>query len=155
MTGRPLLAVGWLAVLGLVAAALTAYLGGGFQRHFFLAVGSVALVLVAHLTLFLYLLRCRRAIAELVAASGLKPEFARAAREQPRRLTPWLGGVVLALAAAVVAGGAAYTNALPLWVHQVLIWLAIAAQAGAVGIESRVMAEHRALVAAINARLTA
>lgn len=155
MTGRPLLAVGWLAALGLIAAALTAYLGGGFQHHFLLAVGSMALISVVHLTLFLYLRRSRHAIAALVSASGVEGEFAEVALAQARLLTPWLAGMVILLAAAALAGGAAYTNALPLWVHHVLVWLAIAGQAGTVFIESRVLAEHRALVAALNARLTA
>ena len=155
MTGRPLIAVGIVATLGLVAAALAAYAGVGFPRHLLLGVGAVALLLVAHLTLLVYLVRSRKVVIELVASAGLEPELASAADRQVRLLFPWLAGFALITVATIVAGGAAFTNSLPLAVHHALAWMAVAAQGAVVWIESRLMAEHRGLVAAINTRLTA
>lgn len=159
MMGRALLIVGAMATLGLAAAAVLGYMlqgpaGSEMSRHVLVALASCLLLLFSHCWIMFYLIGTGKAIKEAVNEHKLDPDLIEETKRYKNRSYPSLMlAMALAMATFILGGGAA-TGVLPVWIHHVLFWAALAAQARTLWIEKGVLEANERLMADIDRRLT-
>jgi MFS family permease len=158
MMGRALLIVGVMATLGLAVTAvlgyrLTGMVGSEMSRHVLVALASCLLLLFSHCWIMFYLIGTGKAIKEAVNEHKLDPELIEETKRYKNRSYPSLMlAMALAMATFILGGGAA-TGVLPVWIHHVLFWAALAAQARTLWIEKGVLEANEKLMADIDRRL--
>ena len=164
MMGRALLIVGAMATLGLAAAAVLGYffiqgpIGSEMykeemSRHVLLALFSCLLLLFSHCWIMFYLIGTGKAIKEAVNEHKLDPDLIEETkRYKNRSYPPLMLAMGLAMATFILGGGAA-TGTLPVWIHHVLFWAALAAQVRTLWIEKGVLDANEKLMADIDRRL--
>lgn len=155
MMGRALLIVGSLATVGLVAAAVVAYLDQPFSFHLLLALLSSLLLLFSHCWIMFYLIGTGKAIKQAVAEHGLEPELVAETRLYKNRTFPWIMLAMGLAMATFILGGGVYTQAVPSWVHHALFWVTLVAQLWTLWIEQQVLLANHRLMMGINQRLRA
>jgi MFS family permease len=158
MMGRALLIVGAMATLGLAAAAVLGYMltgpvGRDMSRHVLVALASCLLLLFSHCWIMFYLIGTGKAIKEAVNENKLDPDLIEETkRYKNRSYPPLMLAMALAMATFILGGGAA-TGVLPVWIHHVLFWAALAAQARTLWIEKGVLEANEKLMADIDRKL--
>ena len=158
MMGRALLIVGAMATIGLAATAvlgymLTSMVGPEMSRQVLVALASCLLLLFSHCWIMFYLIGTGKAIKEAVNEHRLDPNLIEETkRYKNRSYPPLMLAMALAMATFILGGGAA-TGTLPVWVHHVLFWAALAAQARTLWIEKAVLDANEKLMADIDRKL--
>jgi MFS family permease len=158
MMGRALLIVGAAATIGLAATAVLGYMltglvGPEMSRHVLIALASCLLLLFSHCWIMFYLIGTGKAIKEAVNENKLDPDLIEETKRYKNRSYPSLMlAMALAMATFILGGGAA-TQVLPVWIHHVLFWLALAAQVRSLWIEKTVLDANEKLMADIDRRL--
>jgi hypothetical protein len=158
MMGRALLIVGAMATLGLVAAAVLGYMlpgpvGPDMSRHVLVSLASCLLLLFSHCWIMFYLIGTGKAIKDAVNEHKLDADLIEETKRYKNRSYPSLMlAMALAMATFILGGGAA-TGVLPSWVHHLLFWAALAAQARTLWIEKGVLEANERLMADIDRRL--
>jgi hypothetical protein len=159
MMGRALLVVGWLATLGVVAAAAVGYAVGGerdrFELHVLLALVASLLLLFSHCWIMFYLIGTGKAIKRTVAEQGWEGELVAKTRDFKNRTGPALMLAMGLAMATFIVGMPVYTGVLPVWVHHALFYLALAAQGWALVREGAVLSANERLIRDLNRRLEA
>jgi hypothetical protein len=156
--GRALLIVGAMATLGLATAAVFGYLlhgpvGPEMSRHVLVALASCLLLLFSHCWIMFYLIGTGKAIKEAVNEHKLEAELIEETKKYKNRSYPSLMlAMALAMATFILGGGAA-TGVLPVWIHHVLFWAALAAQGRSLWIEKGVLEANERLMIDIDRRL--
>lgn len=158
MMGRALLIVGAMATIGLAATAvlgytLTSMVGPEMSRHVLVALASCLLLLFSHCWIMFYLIGTGKAIKEAVNEHKLDPNLIEETKKYKNRsYPPLMLAMALAMATFILGGGAA-TGTLPVWVHHVLFWAALAAQVRTLWIEKTVLDANEKLMADIDRKL--
>jgi hypothetical protein len=147
---RSMLVLGAMAAAGLVAAAVVGFAGLPFLAHLGAALGSTLLLLLSHSWVLIYLAGCQRLLRPVGgdATSPVLPDWR-------RRVLPWTLAAILLAAALFLVGGGVYIHTQPAWLHQLLFWLALVAQGGALWQESRALAANDRRLAQLDARQAA
>ncbi len=158
MMGRALLIVGFMATLGLAATAVLGYLlvspvGSEMSRHVLVALASCLLLLFSHCWIMFYLIGTGKAIKDAVNENRLDPDLIEQTKAYKNKsYPPLMLAMGLAMATFILGGGAA-TGTLPVWIHHVLFWAALAAQLRTLWIEKGVLEANERLMADIDRRL--
>lgn len=158
MMGRALLIVGAMATIGLAVTAVLGYflqgpVGPEMSRHVLVALASCLLLLFSHCWIMFYLIGTGKAIKEAVNEHKLDPNLIEETkRYKNRSYPPLMLAMALAMATFILGGGAA-TGVLPVWIHHVLFWAALAAQARTLWIEKSVLEANEKLMADIDRKL--
>lgn len=158
MMGRALLIVGAMATIGLAATAvlgymLTSMVGPEMSRHVLVALASCLLLLFSHCWIMFYLIGTGKAIKEAVNEHKLDPNLIEETKKYKNRsYPPLMLAMGLAMATFILGGGAA-TGTLPVWIHHVLFWAALAAQVRTLWIEKTVLDANEKLMADIERKL--
>lgn len=158
MMGRALLMIGAVATIGLAATAvlgymLTAPVGREMTRHVLVALFSCLLLLFSHCWIMFYLIGTGKAIKEAVNEHKLDPNLIEETkRYKNRSYPPLMLAMALAMATFILGGGAA-TGTLPVWIHHVLFWAALAAQLRTLWIEKIVLEANEKLMIDIDRKL--
>lgn len=150
-----MIVVGAVAAAGLAATGLAAYAGAPMQVHLLLALSSFFLLVLAHSWTVLYLYGTARAVRAVVGSEGLPADLAEPGARAARRALPWALALLVLLAVNTWVGGRLYIRVTPAWVHALLSWGMVAAQALAVAAEARLLAANHRRMAAVNALLRA
>jgi len=153
MMGRSLLIVGSLATLGLVGAAVLAYMDQPFIVHVGVALLASLLLLFSHSWIMFYLIGTGKAIKEAVLAHDLDRGSIEDTKVYKNRSYPWM---MLAMGLAMttfILGGGVYTGVIPHWIHHSLFWLTLAAQLRTLWIEQQVLVANERLMGKINQHL--
>jgi hypothetical protein len=170
MMGRALLLLGLLATLGLIGAAGLGYwmhwetatnlvhqLGSPghdlLRAHVLLGLGACLVLLFSHCWILLYLLATGRVVASLVRENGLPGEIAARSGALRRRALPWLGLALGTALGTVLLGSAAFAGGSRIVFHHALFYVALAAQARALWIETGVLRDNHRLLADLGRRL--
>jgi 4-hydroxybenzoate polyprenyltransferase len=149
-----------MATAGLVVTGVLGYLlaspaDAGLPRHVLLGLASALLLLFAHCWIMFYLIGTGKAIKDAVKEHGLESDIVEATKSYKNRSYPMLMlALGLAMATFILGGGVA-TGAVPNWVHHVLFYSTLLAQARALQLEHRVLVENERLMADVNRRLAA
>lgn len=160
MMGRALLVIGWLATLGLAAAAGLGYAIPvpeltAARTHIFASLIATLLLVFAHCWIFLYLLGTGRLIRKVVADYGLEDSLIEATRQLHRDLFPPLLTALGLTIATFVLGSGALAGGVPAWVHHGLFYATLVVQVRALWVEQRVLADNARRIAGLDARLAA
>ena len=158
MMGRALLIIGFMATLGLIAAAVLGYALHGptspdMPRHVLVALASCLLLLFSHCWIMFYLIGTGKAIKEAVKEHGLEPRFVEETKRFKNVSYPWLMLAMATAMATFILGGGAATGALPAWVHHALFYATVLSQGRALLLEKRVLVDNESLMAEIDRRL--
>lgn len=140
--GRVMVAVGFVAALGMAGVGAHGYAGlpagAGLRQHVLLGLAAVLVFLLAHSWVAFYLLGASRVLGEAPALASLR-----------RRTLPLLGAAVAAGLATFVLGSAVHAGRVPAGLHGALLWVTLALQGWAGWAEWRaVVAAERAVGAA-------
>jgi hypothetical protein len=147
MMRRALLALGLLGTVGLIAAATLGYglhqaAEARARAHVLLSLAATLVVMFSHTWIVLYLLATGGVVSRVVRARGYEPELLERARRLRLRALPWLLAALAAVVATFLVGNLVLSGSAPAPLHQALFYVTLAAQAGAMATESRVLAEH-------------
>jgi hypothetical protein len=158
MMGRALLIVGVMATLGLIASAILGYglhgpLGPDMQRHVLVALASCLLLLFSHCWIMFYLIGTGKAIKDAVKEFGLEQKLVEDTKRFKNVSYPWLMLAMGTAMATFILGGGAATGSLPPWLHHILFYATLLAQARALQLEARVLVENESLMADVDRRL--
>ncbi|HEY4573181.1 MAG TPA: hypothetical protein VIJ26_04440 [Thermoanaerobaculia bacterium] len=158
--GRSLWFLGALATVGVVVTAVFGYglhspADAGMPRHVVAALASTLPLMLAHSWILLYLLGTGKVIRDAVRDGGLDPAPLARSRRLRRICYPAILLAIALVMATFLVGGAVADRSAPPWVHHVLFWAAIAAQAGALWIEWWGLAGNESLLVEVDRRLIA
>ena len=158
MMGRALLIVGAMATMGFIASAVLGYTlaaptDADMPLHVLVGLASCLLLLFSHCWIMFYLIGTGKAIKEAVNEHKLDPDLIEETKRYKNRSYPSLMlAMALAMATFILGGGAA-TGVLPVWIHHVLFWAALAAQVRTLWIEKGVLDQNEKLMADLDRRL--
>jgi hypothetical protein len=148
-----LVTAAFLSLAGLIASlflGLTAGDSAGILRHTTTSIFATMLTLLTHSMMMFYFIGKGKAVREAVAEGNLSGDFvARISRARKPVFSIATLAMLLTMAAAIVGGGVD-VRSMPAALHQVLAWLAIAANIAAIRTELRALAESSRVVAAID-----
>jgi hypothetical protein len=148
-----LLTAAFLSIAGLAASlvlGITADDSAGLLRHTTASIFATMLTLLTHSMMMFYFIGKGKAVREAVAEGNLSGDFvARISRARKPVFSIATLAMLLTMAAAIVGGGVD-VRSMPAALHQVLAWLAIAANIAAIRTELRALAESSRVVAAID-----
>lgn len=153
---RALLMIGWLATFGMVATALVGYgveESSWFEVHALGAIGSALLLLFSHCWIMFYLIGTGKAIRVAVEEHQLDREAVERTREFKNRSYPWLMLAIGLVMTVFIVGGGVATRVIPPWIHQLLFFAALAAQAKALREEHAVLRANEQLMGEVAAQL--
>lgn len=154
MMGRTLLVLGWLAAMGLAAAAVFGYQaetgGAAMTPHILIAFFSSLLLLFTHSWVMFFLIGTGKAIREAVQRLHLEPQLIEDTKRFKNESYPWIMAALGTVIATFVLGGGAYAEAVPSWIHHVLFWVTAVVQVRTLLIEGRVLFENDRLMATID-----
>ncbi|HEX4960865.1 MAG TPA: hypothetical protein VF173_08505 [Thermoanaerobaculia bacterium] len=160
MMGRALLIVGALSTLGVIAAAVVGYRLHGatdsnMPLHVLIGLASSLLLLFSHCWIMFYLIGTGKAIKDAVKENALDPAFIEETKRFKNLSYPWLMLAMGLVMAAFIVGGGVATGSVPVWVHHLLFYLAIASQVYALWVEQRVLVGNERLMEDVDRRLAA
>ncbi len=155
--GRALLIIGWMSTAGFVATGVI-----GFQirpeealgLHMLLGLASSLLLLFSHCWIMFYLIGTGKAIKVAVAEHDLDGDAVQLTKDFKNLSYPWMMLAMGLAMAAFIIGAGVHTRVVPVFVHQALYLLAIAAQLKTLIIEHQVLARNERLMGDVSARIS-
>ena len=158
--GRSLWILGALATAGIAVTAALGYglhspADPGMPRHVVAALASSLLLMLSQCWILLYLLGTGKVIRDAVREAGLDPAPLARLRRLRRVCYPAILLSMALVLSTFLVGGEVAAKGAPPWVHHALFWAALAAQAGALGIEWWGLAGNESLLMEVDRRLVA
>jgi len=111
------------------------------------------LVVLLQCLIFGFFIGSGKSIKRVVTENNLGPYWVQKTKDYKNKCYPALMLAIVISAAAAILGGGVASGAIPLWVHEVFVWLALAANARSLWISYKVVVENVNAIHLINAEV--
>jgi hypothetical protein len=140
----------YLATLGLAYSHL---MSAG--SHMLLGLFMTTLMILLQCLIFGFFIGSGKSIKRVVQDNGLSPDWIQKTKDYKNRSYPALMLALLASAAAGIIGGGVLTGAVPVWIHQLLVWAALLLNARSLWLSYKVIVENVQAIHRINGEINA
>ena len=146
------------------ATAFLFYVSTGVLAYFHVLPVGLHMLWGLFTTTLLVLLQCLvfgffigsgKTMKRVVKENGLSPDWIERTKDYKNKCYPPLMLAIVVTTAAAVVGGGVSTQSLPSWVHQTLVWAALATNAWSFWVSYRVIVENVKAIHAINREIAA
>jgi hypothetical protein len=111
------------------------------------------LIVLLQCLIFGFFIGSGKSIKRVVADNNLGAYWIQKTKDYKNKCYPALMLAIVVSAAAAILGGGVASGAIPIWVHEVFIWLALAANARSLWISYKVVVENVNAIHIINAEV--
>src|SRR6202453_2669169 len=111
------------------------------------------LIVLLQCLIFGFFIGSGKSIKRVVADNNLGPFWVQKTKDYKNKCYPALMLAIVISAAAAILGGGVASGAIPIWVHEIFIWLALAANTRSLWISYQVVVENVNAIHLINAEV--
>jgi hypothetical protein len=123
------------------------------EQHMIWGFFVATLIVLLQCLIFGFFIGSGKSIKRVVADNDLEPHWVQKTKHYKNKCYPALMLAIVISAAAAILGGGAASGAVPIWVHEILVWLALAANLRSLWISYRVVIENVNAIHLINAEV--
>jgi hypothetical protein len=111
------------------------------------------LIVLLQCLIFGFFIGSGKSIKRVVADNNLRPYWVQKTKDYKNKCYPALMLAIVISAAAAILGGGVAAGAIPIWVHEIFVWLALAANIRSLWISYKVVVENVKAIHLINAEV--
>jgi hypothetical protein len=111
------------------------------------------LIVLLQCLIFGFFIGSGKSIKRVVADNNLGPYWVQKTKDYKNKCYPALMLAIVISAAAVILGGGVASGTIPIWVHEIFVWFALAANIRSLWISYRVVVENVNAIHLINAEI--
>ncbi len=111
---------------------------------------TALLIIFLQCLVFGFFINSGKSIKKVVKDNGLSPEWIQKTKDYKNRCYPMLMLALLVSVTAAIVGGGVSVGAVPVWIHQVLVWAALGINIYSLSISYRVVVENVKAIHRIN-----
>jgi hypothetical protein len=139
----------FLAIMGMAYGHILA------PYHMLLGFFMATMIILLQCLIFGFFIGSGKSIKQKVQEFGLSPDWIQKTKDYKNKSYPALMLAIVVTAAAAVLGGGAGAGAVPIWVHQAFIWMALALNLRSLWISYRTIVENVEAIHRMNAEIGA
>lgn len=111
---------------------------------------TALLVIFLQCLVFGFFINSGKSIKKVVQDNGLSPDWVQKTKDYKNRCYPMLMLAILVSVAAAIVGGGVSVGAVPVWIHQLLVWAALGLNIYSLAISHQVVVENVNAIHRIN-----
>ena len=111
---------------------------------------TALLIIFLQCLVFGFFINSGKSIKKVVQDNGLSPDWIQKTKDYKNRCYPMLMLALLVSVVAAIVGGGVSVGAVPVWIHQILVWAALAINIYSLSISYRVVVENVKAIHRIN-----
>ncbi len=114
---------------------------------------TALLIIFLQCLVFGFFINSGKSIKKVVTDNGLSPDWIQKTKDYKNRSYPMLMLAILVSVAAAIVGGGVSVGAVPVWIHQLLVWAALGLNIYSLFISYQVVSENVQAIHGINAEV--